>query len=117
MGIKITILFQIVIYLILMCGLDLLRIFVGAFPPQICILINIMKGLLGTLGQLCFFFAFVFKFIYICVWKNMRIMDDFLILRLLVGFLTIFCLESSIIRNWLPGKLIMNKVCLNYILK
>ena len=102
--------FQIGTYLNCICSLDLLRIFVGRFPKNLCLLINILKGWFTLMMQFSFIIIFVFKFTILCVWKNMKVMDDFLLLTLFVGTFSILSLEICFIGHWIPGRLIMNMV-------
>ena len=108
--------FQIGTYLTCLCGLDLLRIFVGRFPKNLCLLINILKGWFSLMIQFSFIIIFVVKFTILCVWKNMKVMNDFLLLTLIVGVFSILSLEMCFIGHWIPGRLIMNMVIPKFVL-
>ena len=65
-------------------GLDLIRAWIGPFPLFICQLQNILKGTVVFSFFCTLFSIFVLKFFFIVIWSKMKIINDFLLWKIIV---------------------------------
>ena len=83
-------------YGIVVGGIRTIRILFGPLPYEICLLQGRATEFLIWYCLLTIFFTSFFKFMYICVWKHMRDMNDDLIVTFIIR-LAIF------ISIWVPA--------------
>ena len=83
-------------YGIVVGGIRTIRILFGPLPYEICLLQGRTTEFFIWYCMLTIFFTSFFKFMYICVWKHMRDMNDDLIVRFIIR-LAIF------ISIWVPA--------------
>ena len=72
------------LYGIIVCGIKSFRIWFGPLPVKICQFQHWASHVMIWYCVLTLFFISLAKFMYICVWKHMRNMNDDLIVRMLV---------------------------------
>ena len=72
------------LYGIIVCGIKSLRVWFGPLPAEICRFQHWASHVMIWYFVLTLFFISLAKFMYICVWKHMRDMNDDLIVRILV---------------------------------
>ena len=81
--------FQGVFYAIVICGFKNLRVFAGPLPMAVCrTQLYLTAVTIWSVIPLILFVAFA-KFMYICVWKRMRQMEDDLIVRISTAWATL----------------------------
>ena len=73
-----------IIYVTLCIGMDLMRAWVGPFPLFLCQLQNIAKGTLVFAFYCALFAIFVLRFFFVVIWSKMKIINDFLVLRIII---------------------------------
>ena len=74
--------FQGIFHLIVNYGLSVLRVCFGSLPIFLCNIVVILNGfsiLFGAITVAMYTFA---RFMFVCIWKRMRQMDDNLIVRI-----------------------------------
>ena len=89
-------------YGIVVGGIRTIRILFGPLPYEICLLQGRTTEFLIWYCLLTIFFTSFFKFMYICVWKHMRDMNDDLIVKFIIR-LAIF------ISIWVPATGLENR--------
>ena len=72
------------LYGIVVCGIKSLRIWFGPLPFEVCHFQACVSKFVIWYLLLTLFFVSLAKFMYICVWKHMRDMNDDLIVTILV---------------------------------
>ena len=72
------------LYGIIVCGITCLRIWFGPLPFVVCYFKECVSKFVIWYLLLSLFFISLAKFMYICVWKHMRDMNDDLIVTILV---------------------------------
>ena len=72
------------LYGIFVCGINCCRVWFGPLPLEICNLQVWVSSVVVWYSFLTLFFISLAKFMYICVWKHMRDMNDDLIVTILV---------------------------------
>ena len=72
------------LYGIVVCGITSFRIWFGPLPLAICDFQLWVSVFVKWCFQLSLFFLYLAKFMYICVWKHMRDMNDDLIVTFIV---------------------------------
>ena len=66
----------------MICGLRVLRVSYGPLPIYLCNIAGFLNGCAILYGIiLCVIYTFT-RFMFVCVWKRMRQMDDNLIVRI-----------------------------------
>ena len=63
-------------FVIFNCGANLLRAWYGPLPVNFCILVRTLRMNMALMTGFIFTSIVGFKFMFICVWKRMRQMDD-----------------------------------------
>ena len=74
--------FQGIFYVVVIYGLSVLRVCYGPLPIFLCniaIFLNYWAILFGVITVAMYTFA---RFMFVCIWKRMRQMDDNLIVRI-----------------------------------
>ena len=74
--------FQVIFYAIVICGVRVLRVSYGPLPIYLCNIAGFLNGcaiLFATITVVMYTFA---RFMFVCVWKGMRQVDDDLIVRI-----------------------------------
>ena len=102
--------FQVVLYMTVCVGLDLFGAWIGPLPWSICYFTNILKGFCA-MGNCCMLLSIcTFRFLFVCIWKKMRVMQDFLIFHLVWWPVWVLCLYMQVIKHSLLEKLPLNIV-------
>ena len=91
-------------------GIDLVGIWFGPFPTLMCELINITKGTITFSLVFVLFNIFIIKFMFVCVWKKMKMMNDFLLFHLISRIFVMYAFGMSIIKDMAPGRPVLNVV-------
>lgn len=76
--------FLMIAYLLIFPFLDLIQAWIGPFPYLFCQLQNIGKTALLTSNCVTLFVSFVLRFFLIVIWTRMKIINDYLIARLVI---------------------------------
>ena len=84
------------LYGIVVCGITSIRIWFGPLPLEVCHFQTWVKKFVAWYVIFSLFFISLAKFMYICVWKHMRDMNDDLIVKFIIR-LAIF------ISIWVPA--------------
>ena len=74
--------FQVIFYAIVICGVRVLRVSYGPLPIYLCNIAGFLNGcaiLFATITVVMYTLA---RFMFVCVWKGMRQVDDDLIVRI-----------------------------------
>ena len=74
--------FQVIFYAIVICGVRVLRVSYGPLPIYLCNIAGFLNGcaiLFATITVVMYTFA---RFMFVCVWKGMRQVDDNLVVRI-----------------------------------
>ena len=78
--------FQAGVYGIVLCGIRNLRVWFGPLPTWLCYLhVQLTQIIVFKFSLFIFFSISLTRFMFICVWKRMREMNDDLIVRILVN--------------------------------
>ena len=91
--------FQLIIYLVFCVGFDLAGIWFGPFPVLLCEFINISKAIVYLSFISTFFIIFIIIFMFVCVWRKMKIMNDFLIFHIITRTVVIYAVYLSIMKS------------------
>lgn len=89
---------------------DLTRFWVGPLPFVICDANYILKIALSNAVMFQFLFISSAKFMFICVWKNIPVMDDSFIAFYLAMISWMYGLLSALVKFYLPGRVVFNQV-------
>ena len=87
--------FQGALYGIIVCGITSFRIWFGPLPLEVCHFRAWVSNVVIWYSIFTWFFISLAKFMYICVWKHMRDMNDDLIVTILVN-------TAIFISIWVP---------------
>ena len=74
--------FQVIFYAIVICGVRVLRVSYGPLPIYLCNIAGFLNGcaiLFATITVVMYTLA---RFMFVCVWKGMRQVDDNLVVRI-----------------------------------
>ena len=85
------------------CGIEFIGIWFGSLPYRIC---QFNCWLMGGLTLVCILFLVMIsltRFLYVCIWKRMKIMMDDLIARIVVTWIFLFGLLVTISAAISPG--------------
>ena len=74
--------FQIILYAIVVNGLNVLRVCFGSLPIFFCNTAGFLKGCVITFGGIAITMYTLTRFMFVCIWRRMRQMDDNLIVRI-----------------------------------
>ena len=91
-------------------GIDLIGIWFGPFPTILCDFINITKASFTATYIFTLFNIFVLNFMFVCVWKKMRMMIDLLLFHLISRLSVMLAIGLSIMKSMAPGKPTLNVV-------
>ena len=83
------------LYGIIVCGINCCRVWFGPLPLAICNLNVWVSSIVVWYSVLTLFFIYLAKFMYICIWKHMRDMNDDLIVTFLVRISIFFGIWAS----------------------
>ena len=89
------IIFKGALYGIIVCGITSFRIWFGPLPLEVCHFRAWVSNVVIWYSLFTWFFISLAKFMYICVWKHMRDMNDDLIVTILVN-------TAVFISIWVP---------------
>ena len=92
-------------------GLDLLRVWYGPLPAGFCHFILLVKGTLGNTGPFVVSGIVIMKFLYICIWKRFRTIEDDLIKIIIVLTSYFFGFLMVLTKSLAPGKPTYNTIC------
>ena len=103
--------FQLMLYNILVLGLDVLRVWIGPLPPWLCTSYIVLKGFLYNSFTLVLFTLTVMKYVFLCILKRVPEMNDELVTRIVIGGVCIWsALELCAKFLMFPGKPVVNEV-------
>ena len=74
--------FQGVFYAIVIYGLTVLRVCYGSLPVFLCNITGFLKAFAIMFGAIIIATNTFTRFMFVCIWKRMRQMDDNLIVRI-----------------------------------
>ena len=74
--------FQGVFYAIVIYGLNVLRVCFGSLPIFLCSIAGYLKGCALLFGAIIIATYTFTRFMFVCIWKRMRLMDDNLIVTI-----------------------------------
>ena len=74
--------FQGIFYAIVIYGLTVLRVCYGSLPVFLCNIAGFLKGCAIIFGAIIIATYTFTRFLFVCIWKRMRQMDDNLIVRI-----------------------------------
>ena len=84
--------FQGIFYAIVVYGLTVLRVCYGSLPVFICNIAGFLKACAIMFGAIIVAMYTFTKFMFVCIWKRMRQMDDNLIVRIATIQAVVMCL-------------------------
>ena len=95
---------------------DLLRVFYGPLPESVCFFVVFMKNVLHL--NICFIALLITltKFLIICVYKSIPIMNDNFLTVFLYTSVYLISILTTCARKYLPGRPILNEVNKTYLL-
>ena len=93
-----------------MAGLDLFRVWYGPLPSEFCQLCLLLKGTVTYAMPLIIAGIVIIKFLYICVWKGFRQMNDDLLVRIIIVLSCFLGFYMQLIKKIEPGKPVYNTV-------
>ena len=102
--------FQFATYSFVASGLDLLRVWYGPLPAGFCQFSLLVKGTLGNTGPFIVAGIVIIKFLYICVWKRFKTIEDDLIRLFIVTSACFSGFLMVLTKNLAPGKPTFNTV-------
>ena len=91
-------------------GIDVVGIWFGPFPTILCDIINISKGTITFTFIFTLFNIFIINFMFVCVWKKMRMMIDLLLFHLISRISVMLAVCMAIMKSMAPGKPTLNIV-------
>ena len=74
--------FQVIFYAIVIWGLIVLRVCYGPLPIFLCKIVGFLKGFAISFANITSVMYIFTRFMFVCIWKRMRQMDDNLIVRI-----------------------------------
>ena len=74
--------FQGIFYAIVIYGLTVIRVCYGSLPVFLCNVAGFLKGCAIIFGAMIIAMYTFTRFMFVCIWKRMRQMDDNLIVRI-----------------------------------
>ena len=84
--------FQGAFYGTFVCGIRNLRVWYGPLPEMLCMVYVKMTQMMYT-GLFCLVaYITIAKFIFICIWKSMRVMNDDLLVRIIISQISLICI-------------------------
>ena len=89
-------------YGIVTCGIKSIRVWFGPLPFELCFIEIWASNVTIWYGLTILFFVTFMKFLFICVWKRMRDMNDDLMVRIFVNM-------AIFIGIWVPTTGFANK--------
>ena len=85
--------FQGIFYAIVIYGLTVLRVCYGPLPIFLCNIVGFLKVCCNLFGAITIAIYTLTRFMFVCIWKRMRQMDD----NLIVGIATIQAIFMSLL--------------------
>ena len=82
-------------YGIVICGMRNLRVWYGPLPELVCIAQAKMTQAVLTFGVVGIVMVTITKFVFICVWRSIRSMDDNLLKRIALNEIILLCFLHS----------------------
>ena len=80
--VKLSFFFQCILYVIVFYGLSVLRVCYGPLPIFLCKFAAFLSGFAILFGAITVAMYTFTRFMFVCIWKRMRQMDDDLIVRI-----------------------------------
>ena len=77
------------------CGMRNLRVWYGPLPELVCIAQAKMTQAVLTFGVVGIVMVTITKFVFICVWRSIRSMDDNLLKRIALNEIILLCFLHS----------------------
>ena len=91
-------------------GLDLFRVWYGPLPLEFCQLCLLLKGTIFSAIPFIIAGIVIIKFLYICVWKGFRQMNDDLLVTIIIILSCFLGFYMQLIKKMAPGKPVYNTV-------
>ena len=91
-------------------GIDLIGLWFGPFPTILCDFINVTKASFTVTYIFTLFNIFMLNFMFVCVWKKIRMMIDLLLFHLISRISIMLAIGLSIMKSMAPGKPTLNIV-------
>ena len=91
---------QFVIFVILNGGATLVRAWYGPLPAEFCFLVQILQMNIAFITVFIFTSIVGFRFMFICVWKRMRQMDDRIVTKIILRCLQMISMFLSSIKTY-----------------
>ena len=82
-------------YGIVICGMRNLRVWYGPLPELVCIAQAKMTQAVSTCAVVGAVMIIITRFVFICVWRSMRSMDDNLLKRIALNEIILLCFLHS----------------------
>ena len=111
--------FQLIIYIVVVMGLDMLRILVGPLPDEFCFFNNFSKTFFILTITLIIAIIAALKFFFLCVIKRFPEIDDEKMTQRIVAVVLAVGLVASGVQNGMDRKPSMSEVsiCNSFLLK
>ena len=100
--------FQVAFFAIFIVGVDYLRVMLGPLPSWFCKVHLILKGSIFIILPLILTAITVLKFMFICVWKKMRVINDDLIAHAVIFCVAMLSFGLYLSKFLGPGKPVLN---------
>ncbi len=97
-------LFIVVYVTITPVGVSVLRVWFGPLPKWICSLTVFSNNVIWMSGTMIFVAIVVLKFIFVCIWKNLKPMNDNLVSSIVVTNALLLSVVFAFVKIYLPGK-------------
>ena len=91
-------------------GLDLFRVWYGPLPLEFCQFCLLLKGTMFSAIPFIIAGTVIIKFLYICVWKGFRQMNDDLLVTIIIILSCFLGFYMQLIKKMAPGKPVYNTV-------
>ena len=91
-------------------GLDLFRVWYGPLPLEFCQFCLLLKGTMFSAIPFIIAGTVIIKFLYICVWKGFRQMNDDLLVTIIIILSCFLGFYMQLIKTMAPGKPVYNTV-------
>ena len=92
--------------------MDLFRVWYGPLPEVVCKLMLLAKGTLFSTFPVVLVGIVVFKFLFVCVWKRMKVIEDDLVSRILIQSAFMIGFFIQLVKTLGPGRPVANIVSL-----
>ena len=97
-------------YTTIIVGFDYLRVMVGPLPFWFCNIKVIFKGGIFMFFGMTLATIVIIKFLLLCVWKHMKVMNDDLIARIVILTSLLVSFLLALVKFFGPGKPVLNTI-------